>query len=122
MKTLLLALLLVTGSAWAGWVQVSESDEVDFYIDPATIRKDGNFRAAWEIQNLKRRDENGEFSRRIRKEYDCKQRRSKILSFSLHSEPMAGGTVLINSKLSSTWEAIPPGTPVETALEIVCAR
>ena len=40
--TLLAPLLLVTGSAWAEWVLVAEGNTANLYIDPSTIRKDGN--------------------------------------------------------------------------------
>lgn len=122
MKTLLLALLLVTGSAWAEWVKVAEGDGVDLYIDLETIRKDGNRRRVWQIQNLKQRGKDGESSRRLRMEYDCKQERDRLVSFSFHSEPMASGTALSNVDGGLGWADIPPGTLSEVVLKIVCAR
>ena len=51
MKKIALALVLaaVSGAALAEWVKLDESDQVHSYIDPATIRKDGNLRRVWEI-------------------------------------------------------------------------
>ena len=123
MKTLLLALLLVTGSAWADWVQVAEREDMVLYIDPETIRKDGDLRRVWQIQNLKQRDKNGEMSSRVRVEYDCKQERYKMLSLSTHSGPMAGGTSLYQSSSEDIkWRDIPPGNLFEIVLKIVCAQ
>lgn len=122
MKTLLLALLLVTGSAWAEWVRVGESDAIEQYIDPATIRKDGNLVRVWTIQNLKQRHKNGELSLRVRYEYDCKQERLKFLSGTEHSGPMASGTELRSDIGSGQWNDIPPGTVGESVLKIVCAK
>ena len=118
----LLALLLVTGSAWAAWEEVAASDSIDYYFDPASIRKDGNLVRVWEIQNLKQRAKNGELSRRVRVEYDCKQERFRNLSFSNHSEAMASGTNLISGIPNGPWNDIPPSTTVEIMLKIVCAK
>ena len=125
MKKLLLTLLaslLVTGAAWAEWVEVGETDNTYYYIDPATIRKDGNLVRVWEIQNLKQRQKDGELSRRIRSEYDCKQERAKLLSISEHSEAMASGTTLRSVIGNGQWDDMPPGTAGEIVLKIVCAK
>ena len=125
MKKLLLTLLaslLFTGSAWAEWVKVAQSDNFDKYIDPAPIRKDGNFVRFWEINDLKTRSTEGELSRRMRYEYDCKQERIKTLSFSFHSEAMGSGTTLISDSNEGEWNHIPPGSISERILKIVCAK
>ena len=64
MKRLVLCLLLslVAAPAWAEWVQVSETDHAFYYIDPATIRKDGNLRKFWTIADLKQ----GRFKNEVR--------------------------------------------------------
>lgn len=121
-KTLVLTLLLVTGPAWAEWVLVSESGETDYYIDPATIRKDGNLARVWELNDLKQRAKDGELSRRYRIEYDCKQERFKLLSASEHSGFMASGTTLRTEILDGPWREIPPGTVSRLFLKIVCAK
>jgi len=125
MKRLLLTLLtalMLTGPAWAEWVLVSQNDSADFYIDPETIRKDGNLVKVWEVQNLTQPSIRGALSRRARSEYDCKQERRKTLSISAHSEPMAGGTTILDSTPDSGWREIPPGTVAQTIFQIVCAR
>ena len=123
-KTLLLALMLGTCSAWAEWVSVKDSNNVKNYIDPATIRKDGNLRKVWQLQNLKQRDTDGAMSRRVRIEYDCNGERYRLLTASTHSEPMASGKGLITTDFGNRnpWSQIPPGTASETVLKIVCAQ
>ena len=125
MKKLLLTLLttlILTGAAWAEWVGVSTTKNYDKYIDPATIRKDGNLVRVWEINDLKTRSTGGELSRRMRYEYDCKQERIKTLSFSFHSEAMGSGTTLISDSNEGEWNHIPPGSISERVLKIVCAK
>jgi len=122
-KTLLLSLLLLaTGSAWAGWEGVSTSASSHLYIDRATLRKDGNLRRMWSLQDLKQRDEGGVMSFRARYEYDCKNERNRILSMSTHSEPMAGGKTLFIGGEHVKWSEIPPGSAIGIALEIACAQ
>jgi len=95
MKILLLVCtLLVTGSAWAERVMYSTTATDTFYYDPATIRKDGNMRRVWWLADYKNREKEDDFSIRGRAEFDTKLERYKILGLSVHSEPMAGGTVL----------------------------
>ena len=121
-NALLLALLSVSGSAWAEWVKINENDSRLIYIDPQTIRKDGNLRKVWQITDLKQRFTNGELSRRSRLEFDCKNERFRYLSFSIHSGPMAGGTILSQLVEDTKWADIPPRSSSETMLQVVCAK
>ena len=123
--TLLAPLLLVTGSAWAEWVWVAESDNANLYIDPSTIRKDGNLVKVWKISDLKQRHKDGELSRRVRAEYDCKEERYRVLSLSEHSGPMASGTTLFTHDYlgePDKWKQIPPESVGETVQKIVCSK
>lgn len=96
-------------------------DEVTQYIDPGTIRVNGHMRRVWELHDLKQRDLVGGLSARGLTEYDCKEERSRYLSFSTHSEAMIGGTILRSYDEPSRWDYIPPGTIAEDVLKIVCA-
>ena len=109
---LCLLLTLSTSLAWAEWVKVSVTDEHTTYIDPATIRKDGNLRKVWTIQDRKQRDKDGEMSRRTLIEYDCKEERYRVRSGTTHSDPMArGNTLYTRSGEPGEWNDIPPETP-----------
>lgn len=121
-KLFLVCLMMLAGSAWAEWVMYEESDLATHYFDPATIRKDGNIRRMWELWDFKKRDKYGAMSGRWRTEFDCKLERYRNLGFSIHSDPMAGGTVLLTGGEDNTWMAIAPDTRGATALNIVCAK
>jgi hypothetical protein len=122
MRILLCLLALVAAPAWAEWVKVDETDEMTFYIDPAKIKKGGNLRRVWELQDLKQRDNDGEMSRRGLQEYDCEEERSRVLSMSTHSEAMTGGKVIMSGELNGKWKYIAPNTVSATVLSFVCAR
>ena len=112
MRLLLCFLLtLAAAPAWAEWVKVSDTDVAIVYIDPSTIRKDGNLRRVWGITDLKRRDMNGEMSRRVLYEYDCKEERFRILSMTGHAGPMANGKVVSEvNNASGKWNDDASGT------------
>lgn len=119
---LLIILMLAAGSAWAEWVKVTETNALHGYIDPTTIRKNGNYRKVWEIQNQKVRDENGIKSRRFRAEYNCGNERMRLLSASLHSGNMAEGMIIYSFETPSEWMNVPPSTPGETVMKTVCGK
>ena len=121
-KLFLVCLMMLAGSAWAEWVMFGESEEAHSFYDPTTIRKEGNMRRVWQLSNLKRRGVDGEMSRRLRAEYDCKQERYQLLDVSEHSEPMVGGKVLISEIGNGTWSGVAPETIAAYMFEIVCAN
>lgn len=118
----LCAMALVETPAWTGWFEMGKTDKVVFYIDPVTIRKDGNFRRVWEVQDLKERSKDGGMSRRYLSEYDCKDGQVRILSLSEHSEPKLGGKTLLSDDKPSKWAAVPPNTAAEDTLKTICAK
>ena len=125
-KTLLLsALLLVTSSAWAEWLKVgSDTNGYTYYIDPTTIRKDGNVHKVWELHEREQPKQDGEMSRLVKFEYDCKTERRSILFASTHSEPMGKGKTIwsTSSAIAIDWREIPPGTVGWAVMNRVCPQ
>lgn len=121
MKNLLIALTLLTGTAWADWVRIGETDEGNFHIDPAAVLRDGPVLQVWELIDLKLRDEGGEMSRRTRVAYDCRQARTKVLSISTYWEPLAAGQPLLSVVREGLWKEVPPGTAYAKAFNMICA-
>ena len=79
-KLFIFFVMLLAGSAWAEWVVFGETETATSYFDPATIRKDGNMRRVWQLQDLREQGKIGEMSRRIRYEYDLNTTASKSAS------------------------------------------
>ena len=123
MKYLLVFLMLVVSPAWAGWVELTRGENGNvFYIDPATIRKDGNRRKVWTITGLNKTGSLGEQSRKYRMEFDCKEERSRFLSISAHSKPMGAGDVLVIDNFIGEWQEVAPETVDEAFLKRVCGK
>ena len=116
-------LALSTASASADWVKVAVAENGNTsYIDPTRVRKDGTFRKVWEIYDLKQRNKDGVMSFRFLMMYDCKDERFRFLSISTHSEPMAGGDLLLSDNSLSDWNYVPPGSLVETKYNFACSN
>ena len=121
-KTLLLALLVATSSAWAEWVKMGASDGITFYVDPTTLRKDGSLRKVWELYDFKQPEKNGAMSFRVRAEYDCKEERQRKLAYRYHPEPMAQGASFNKLDGAGKWTEIVPGSFADTHLKRICNR
>lgn len=113
-------LMLVTAPARAEWVAVAETPDAVFYIDLATVRKDGDFRKVWQIADLKKPRIAGDMSRRALWEYNCKDGRERLLQVSSHSEPMARGKILASKSGDPAWEYVAPETAAEIIIKIAC--
>jgi hypothetical protein len=123
MRVLLaLSLVLAAAPLRAEWLKVGETDAAVHYIDTATIRKDGNLRRVWTVQDMKDGDRTGIRSIRALEEYDCKQERFRYLSLTAHAAPMAGGQVIAAQALDDNWTGRPPGTNPSVIERIVCHR
>lgn len=114
MKVLWL-LLALCGAAQAqdGWSQAARGDDVTVlvrYARPSTL---------WVVHNLDRPDPDRALSARMLVEFDCKQRRFKVLSTTRHSEHTATGRVVAVSG-EREWQPIPPSTLVEATSRGVC--
>lgn len=123
MKYLLALLMLIASPAWAGWVELGRAENGNvFYIDPATIRKDGNRRKVWTITDLNTASSSGALSRKHRIEFDCKEERSRFLSISAHSKLMGAGDVLLIDNGVGEWQEVAPATVNEAFLKRVCGK
>ena len=119
---LILSLMFATAPAWADWVKVGRTDVAVHYVDPATLRKDGNLRRVWAMQDMVQTSPDGVMSIRALQEYDCAEQRFRYLSVAAHSGPMAGGWILATHELHDQWSDRPPGTKASAIGKIVCAQ
>ncbi len=47
MLRLALLFLLCTSSAWADWIAIGKSPDFTMYVDPQSLRRNGNIASAW---------------------------------------------------------------------------
>jgi len=121
MRVVVLAfLLLVSTPAAAEWVRYGEYDRGVVYYDPATIKKHGDIRRVWQLEDNKQRSKSGAMSSRRLLDFRCMEELIRIHYESSHSEPMGrGNDIRINNQLSD-WSHVPPDSPAAALLKIVC--
>jgi len=121
-KTLFLALLFVSGSAFAEWQLISINDQdTMFYIDPATIRKDGNMRTFWRKSEFKSRGNTGDMSTRAKIEIDCKKEAYRFLAVAGFSESNLTGKMNFSTDFpNQPFIAIAPDTTDSAFMKKVC--
>jgi hypothetical protein len=127
---LLFFLLIAAVPASAEWVKVGKPDssffsrESAYYIDPATIDKNGNLRRVWQIHDMKEKGSQGERSILESVEYDCAAKRMRTLKATGKSQRMARGEIIPLKSVFSEWVSLRSGKEDEKLFEVlnaVCA-
>jgi hypothetical protein len=121
-KFLIACLLIVSGSAFADWIKLSDNDDATVYIDLTTLRKDGNLRTIWQLHDEVKPGSDGTLSSRIQWEYDCSGERVRMISATGHSGPKATGKKLYTVYKTTEWRDIAPETMGQNGLKAVCAK
>lgn len=129
MKQLLLGLmLLVTATvASAEWTRVDHNDLFIQYVDKATIRRNGNLVKMWDLMDYKtvRKSAAGKsyLSDKSQAEYDCKEKKTRLLAFTWFDGRMGNGkAVSFNSNVRAEWIPIGPESMGEALFEIACGK
>lgn len=128
MKTVLfLVALLTPAMAQAEWVKLTSASagEVTVYVDPATIKREGNvvaFSTLFDYATVRTLSGEPFQSATMQNEIDCAGRKNRILFVSSHSKSMAGGHVVSTSTGDAPWTRIAPKTIVSAAFEFVCKK
>jgi hypothetical protein len=125
LKILFLIITAVTSSSvCADWLKHGETDDIVFYYDPSTIRKDGNIRRLFVLEDYAEKNKFGGLSSQARTEIDCNLERYRFLSVRIHSDQMGGGKILESTYGSgpSPWSDIPPKSVQNGLFKIVCAK
>jgi hypothetical protein len=119
----IIILCLAAAPAWAGWTHVAEGPGTRTYADPATLKRSGDVAAMWSVrdyQDFQRMVEVGYFSHKTLAEYDCRQKRSRGLSTSLHEGHMGEGKAIYADETAHDWEEVVPETEGEALWKAAC--
>ena len=124
---LLLLLAFASGSAAAEWVWVGDTSDAGIYADPAGMRRSDNVVTLGALYDLKRAvlsktNGNRYASQILRSEYDCKEEKWRMLSYSWHSASMGAGKMVEELTDSFKWEPVPPGSGVAALWQFACGR
>ena len=104
------------------WMKATEgADGTVFYIDRDSIKKEGALIRVWELQDLKAKGPLEEKSRRVLVEYDSKNERRRVLSFSFHGESMGAGVTLKSDQTPGKWTMVVPNTTAAVVFQVASA-
>lgn len=123
MKKLAILMIMVSGSAWAGWKNVGENSSGTTYADADTIVRNGNIATMLSIFDHKafqRMVEVGYYSHKSKIEYDCVEHKFRGLHLSLHADPMGEGKEIYADDSVQQWETVAADTNAERLWAIAC--
>ncbi len=109
----------------AEWIKVNEDDKSSYYADYATIRKAGNKVKIWTLVDFKSvKDVDGVKSLSLKRqlELDCKEERTRDLTYTFFSENMGFGNVLWSTNKANKWKAVGPDSVGMLVWETACGK
>ncbi len=113
-RAILSCLLLLSGSAWAGWTAVGKANSIyAAYADKDTIRRNGGMVSMVGLYDFRKQDftptGKGLYSTVVLREYDCDARRVRLVSSIDFSGAMGSGDPVDTSSRVRRWEDIVAG-------------
>ncbi len=121
-------LLLVSTNVFAvDWVKIGENDNFTHYVDPQSIRRDGNKVRAWVLFDYKSVQVLADNKTRYlsflaKEEYDCFEDTSRFIDIYYYSGKMGGGNIVLPiPNITTPAESVIPGSNGATELKVVCA-
>jgi hypothetical protein len=123
--------------AYAEWVAV-EKDYLSpglqtVYVDPDTIRREGNLVTIWQLIDFKWMQGNQgmgplgfgphrSFSTKTRKQFDCAERRLRLLAFTEFSRHMGTGISANGYVDKDNWLPVEPESISQALWEMACGK
>ena len=123
MKKLVLVLLLLSTPALAEWTRVHGNEDLDAYVDLATIRRQGNVVEMWVLFDYKNDQHWSElvyWSAKTQREYDCDRERHHTLKTLFHSASMGSRESSYTVPGGTSWGPVPPGSIDEVLWKFAC--
>ncbi len=119
-----LILLVVCCAASAKWeyMRTSQDGELEFFIDPDTVKPIGNMILVWVLINIKKGEPSSARSIVSFIEHDCLETRYKVLDSSSFSGSMGGGKVIRSGDMFGEWKFILPNTMGASTHRWLCAK
>jgi hypothetical protein len=124
---LITLLALSSGPVYAGWVLTSGDDEAGLavYVDPATLRRNGNLAKMWQLYDYKTvQTVAGDSFLSIKRfnEYDCTEERTRMLGYTWFSGNMGNGNVVYSTTEQLPWEPVVPRTINRSLWKVACSK
>ena len=123
----IMLLVLDSGVVYAEWVLASGNDETGLkvYIDPDSIRRKENLAKMWQLHDYKTVQTvagDSLLSMKRFSEYDCAEKRVRMLGYTWFSGGMGSGKVVYSAPEVQPWEPVGPHTINHTLWNIACDK
>lgn len=128
MRKYLLTLIftLISANASAGWQNLGENGTETAYVDAANMQHGDRDRIKmWGLFDLKTPRTFGDMSylsMKIRREYSCPDKKSRIIALSAYAGNMGAGELIYSNNTPDKWAAIQPDSVEEALWNIACGK
>jgi hypothetical protein len=129
--SLITLLMLSSVPAYAEWVAVEKdyllSGLQTVYVDPDTIRREGNLVTIWQLIDFKWMKGNGRgahrfFSTKTHKQFDCAEKRLRLLAFTEFSQHMGTGISADGYVDKDNWLPVEPESISQALWKVACGK
>jgi len=128
--SLITLLVLSSAPAYAEWVKVDKDyfspGLWTIYIDPDTIRREGNLVTVWQLVDFKAmqggRSPTRFFSTKTHKQFDCAEKRFRLLAFTEFTDGMGTGEPTGGYVDKDTWLLVEPESVSQALWEMMCGK
>lgn len=124
---LITLLVLSSGPAYAEWLWASANDltGLTIYIDPDTIRRNGDLVTLWQLYDYKALQTvagNSFLSSKAQRQFDCRNQRTKLLAFTHFTGNMGSGNRVISDTDEAEWKSVAPGSVGHVLWRFACSK
>jgi len=118
---LVLVCAISTGVA-AAWTQASESEAGTGYVDRDTVVRSGDNVKVWELTDYRVVPDKNNPYRSVKRqfEFDCKDKRLRVLSVTAYSGQMGKGETVNAATDVSVWVSVKPSSVGDILWTIAC--
>lgn len=117
------AMLSLMSLAHAEWLKVFENIRgTTSYIDTDSIQTNGRYRKVSELQSYKKASPEGMLSMKIKKEYDCKEELTRMLTYTAYTGTMGSGEAMGTVNPPTDWQAVSKNPGAKGAFRHVCGE
>lgn len=109
--------------AAAEWVRIGGTHKYDRYVDVTTIGASGPKVTLWTLRDfrIERAIPRGPYrSLKIKRQYDCDQRKSRHLHVRYYPQGLAKGRVLYAAPATREWSRVVPGSDDDAEMKVAC--
>ena len=113
------------GEASAEWVRVGGTHKYDGYVEMTTIGRTEQMVTLWTLRDftVTRQVARGPYrSMKTKKQYDCRNNRSRLLFAKYYAEQMGKGRLVYQGKGTKQWAKVAPGSDGEAEWKVACRK